>query len=461
MTRRLPLPLGPEHAVLGVAALAVGLLAGIDPRLAVAAAVGSTFVLVVLVDITAGLCVFAVLIFAEQVPALGGPALSFSKLAGLLLAVSWLAYLTTHGARGRNFMAVHGTFTLVLGAFLTWAALSTLWAESPIAGAGSVVRYSLNVLLFLIVFTAASTRSRALAVIVAFVAAATLSAIFGLVTPAQFDEGEGLTRFGGSVGEPNEFAALVGAALMLAAALAAAAVRAPALRLAAIGSAGLCTATMFLSLSRAALVALASGLLVAVAVAGRYRGAAAVVAVVIGVSGVTYFAVLAPPESRERVTYAEGGSGRTDIWTVGWRMVEDEPLRGIGAGNFQTTSVHYLLEPGAIERDEFIVDQPKVAHNIYLQVLAELGVVGLALFLAILGFSLVCALKAAKRFNAAGDGQMAIISRGLVVALVALLAADFFASEQHSKQLWLLLGLAPSLLAVAHASTPAPDWARA
>ncbi len=34
---------------------------------------------------------------------------------------------------------------------------------------------------------------------------------------------------------------------------------------------------------------------------------------------------LAPPEAQERVTKFEGGTGRTDIWTVGWRMVEAEP----------------------------------------------------------------------------------------------------------------------------------------
>jgi hypothetical protein len=33
---------------------------------------------------------------------------------------------------------------------------------------------------------------------------------------------------------------------------------------------------------------------------------------------------------------------------------------------------------------------------------------------------------------------------------VGILAADFFASEQFSKQLWLLLGLGPALLAMAY-----------
>ncbi len=99
---------------------------------------------------------------------------------------------------------------------------------------------------------------------------------------------------------------------------------------------------------------------------------------------VVYFGAFAPAEATERVTKIDGGTGRTDVWTVGWRMVEDHPVRGIGNGNFANTSVHYLLQPGSIVRDDFIVDTPKVAHNSYLEVLAELGVVGLVLFAIVL-----------------------------------------------------------------------------
>jgi hypothetical protein len=41
------------------------------------------------------------------------------------------------------------------------------------------------------------------------------------------------------------------------------------------------------------------------------------------------------------------------------------------------------------------------------------------------------------------------MSRAVFVALVGILAADFFVSQQFSKQLWLLLGLGPALLAIA------------
>jgi hypothetical protein len=44
---------------------------------------------------------------------------------------------------------------------------------------------------------------------------------------------------------------------------------------------------------------------------------------------------------------------------------------------------------------------------------------------------------------------MELISRAVFVGLIGILTADFFASEQFSKQLWLLLGLGPALLAMA------------
>ena len=133
-------------------------------------------------------------------------------------------------------------------------------------------------------------------------------------------------------------------------------------------------------------------------------------------------------------------------------MVQAHPVRGVGVGNFKSASIHYLLRPGALQRDEFIVDTPKVAHNTYLQVLAEEGVLGEVLFLSIIGFSLLSMLRAARIYERLGDSSMELLSRALLVALAGVLAADFFISDQFSKQLWLLLALGPALLAIAHSA---------
>src|SRR3712207_7409180 len=63
---------------------------------------------------------------------------------------------------------------------------------------------------------------------------------------------------------------------------------------------------------------------------------------------------------------SDEGTGRTDLWRVGWRMVLDHPL-GVGLDNFRGVSADYALSPGGIERINQFVDTPIVAHNTFLQ----------------------------------------------------------------------------------------------
>ena len=291
-------------------------------------------------------------------------------------------------------------------------------------------------------------REQLLWVVGALVVGAFLSACYGVITPQPADTSG---RLSGALGNANDTAAALVAGGALAAALSVAMRGKPILRLASAIVVPLCIFAVLLTLSRGGLVALAVSLITAVVMAGRRRGAAIAVTVCALLGTVLYFGVFASDVARERVTALDGGTGRGDIWTVGWRMVEDNSLKGVGAGNFPIASIHYLIEPGAIVRDDFIIDHPKVAHNTYLDMLAELGVVGLGLFLAIIGFSLWCAIRAIGFAERAEDRQVEVIARAMVVVLAGLLAADFFGSRQYSKQLWLLLALCPVLLEISRA----------
>ena len=130
-------------------------------------------------------------------------------------------------------------------------------------------------------------------------------------------------------------------------------------------------------------------------------------------------------------------------------MVEANPVAGVGSGNFRTVEARYVIASGTIERDDLILDKPYVAHNVYLHILAELGSVGLALFLAVLFLSLRCAMRAVQIFRRDGDESFEALGRALVVAILGILATDFFVSEQYNKQLWVLLAMCPALLAIA------------
>jgi O-antigen ligase len=309
-------------------------------------------------------------------------------------------------------------------------------------------------ILFLIVYTAIRERQHVKWLAWSWLGGATFATVPALLNPPQ-QEAELTTRIAGTIGDPNELAALLVAGTAFAVALTVVSKGNPLARIAAFGATFLFLFGIFYTVSRGGLVALGVAIVAAALMSGRYRLQATLAGVFIALFVVVYFADVASVDQRDRITTVQGGSGRSDIWKVGWRMVEAHPVNGVGSGNFPISSIHYLLvKPGAIERDEFIVDTPKVAHNSYLQVLAELGVVGLAMFLSIIGFAIWCALRAARWFGRVGDTQMEIVARAMVVALVGILAADFFITEQYGKQLWILLGLGPALLGIARRTYP-------
>lgn len=428
-------------------AASVGLLAGIDPRLAIAAALSLGFLLLVIGDLYVGLILFTLLNFAAQVPTVAGPGLSFAKIAGLLLAISWVATLATRNDAKSDFMSAHPVPTYVVVLFLSWAAVSQLWAEDSGEALTAFTRLALNAVLFLIIFTAVRTPNQAIGFVAAFVAGASLDALYGILFASS--DPASSSRLESSITNPNELATILVMALVLSFGLAVALKDIPLARLGALGAGALCTAGIFLTGSRGGLVALAVAVAAFLLVGARWRGRFLLVVAAVAVAGVGYFNYVASPEIRSHVSNVGSGTGRLDLWTVGWRMVEEEPLHGVGAGNFPVSSVHYLLEPGAIERADYIVGSPKVAHNTYLELWAELGIVGLALFLCVAGFCLLSALRAARSFARQGDARMEVIARAAFVALAALLAADFFGSRLANKEIWLLFGLAPALLAIA------------
>jgi O-antigen ligase len=448
VTARAELPIRVLAAGLAASVLLMGVLAGVDPALAIGLTLGLVLLIIAMASLTAGICLLAFLTFLETVLPAG--VLSISKVVGLVLVLSWFALITAGDRDQRERIFSPAGFLFVLISLVAWAAVSGVWAEDTGAAIDSATRYLPNAMLFLIVFAGVRTREQFLWVLGSLVAGAVVAALYGMVVGAPADDP---TRVG--IGNANETAASLVAGGTLAAALAFALTGKPVLRLLATIAVPLCVFAVFLTLSRGGLVALAASLVAAVFMAGPRRGVVTGVALAAVVAGVVYFGAFASVEARDRILEVEGGTGRTDIWKVGWRMVEDQPLRGVGAGNFPIASIHYLLEPGALLRDDFIVDNPKVAHNTYLNVLAELGVVGLALFLAVIAFSLWCAARALGAASLAGDRQLDVLARAMIVVLVGLLAADFFGSRQYSKQLWLLLSLCPALLAISRAELAA------
>jgi O-antigen ligase len=434
----------------GLAAL-LGLLAGVAPEYAIAAAVAIALLILIASDLAIGVTLFTGISFFETIPGLGGT--SVTKLVGLLLALAWLGNIATRPDAKRDFLRVYPRISAVLLIFLAWNGLSFTWSEHPAAAFDALSRLALNAILFLIVFTAIRTERDVIRVFWAFIIGASLATIVGVLTgsgPTPYGEA---ARISTTSDNANELASVLVASTALAMGLALISRRSPALRTVAFGAAVLSLAGIVLTVSRSGLIALFVAALAAVVFAGRWRPRVLVISGLVIASAVFYFAFLAPETARERViTSQQGGHSREDIWRVGWRMVEAHPVRGVGAGNFSTTTIHYLLiQPGLLRRSDLIVDTQKVAHNAYLQAWAETGVIGLALFLGVILGLLACSLKAIRRFERDGNLLMEVLTRAQLIACIGLLTSLFFSSDQFNKQLWLLLAMGPAMLAIAKA----------
>lgn len=464
MTARLQSVAWVPASAIALVSVAVGILVGIDPWMGVVAALGVAFLVLTFADLAAGLVVLVVVVFAESTP-LAGPALSFTKIVGLVLVLGWLARLATRPAASeRLIFNAHPAFTYVLATFLGWAVISVSWAASEGEALTEASTLLLVAILYVIVYTGIQTRRQAAWIIGGFVAGATGTAAYGLVVRPE-NAGANADRLVSTVQDPNFLAAFLVAGFVLAGAGFVASRSLPGIRLATVAAASLCLAAFFLTGSRGGLVAFGVALVAAVGFGGRWRGRALALALVLVAGTLAYYTLYAPDDIRERVASALQGEtgggdieqqeGRLTIWTIGWRMAQDNPVAGVGVGNFKEESPEYVLEPGTLYRTDRVIDDPAEAHNTYLHVLAELGVVGAALFLAIVGFSIASALKAARTFAKRDDWRMEVLARGLLVALAGILAANFFISSVSGKTLWLLLALGPAMLSVAQSDRAA------
>jgi len=440
-------------ALLLAMSAAVGLAAGIKPSIGVGLAVGAAFSLVTLSDVTAGLVLFTVLSFLDVLRGSGG-GVSFIKVAGLLLFASWYAQRLVGTARSQAAVAgIPGNLVFCVVALATWSAISVTWAESSGVAIASTLSYVLNMLLFPIVMVAIRRREHLYWVLAAFLVGAVISTAYGFLT---FGAGLNDGRLNGGIGDANEQAAVLVAAIPMAVALGRAMTR-PGLRYLSWAGGLFCLIGVFSTLSRGGLIALGCVMVAAVVFGGRWRSRAALLLAVTILGTVTYYFAIAPLTARQRVTMSTT-SGRSDIWRVGWRMVQAHPVTGVGSGNFQEAAIHYVQGIGTITNADIIVDVPHVAHNVYLELLADLGIPGLLAFVGVAAFSILAAAKAARRFEQEGDTTMELVARCQVLALVAFMSADFFLSGEFSKQLWLTFALSPAILALSRspADEPAP-----
>lgn len=130
--------------------------------------------------------------------------------------------------------------------------------------------------------------------------------------------------------------------------------------------------------------------------------------------------------------YEYDTGGRLYAWQAALELWRSHPVIGVGPGNFE------FLSPGIQERLGASFITPS-AHNTYLRVLAENGVVGLVSLVTPLIFAAVAMGRAGSKNNApwlTGDRLW------LTASLIALIANGLFIDSLHFRHLWLVFALA-------------------
>ena len=123
-----------------------------------------------------------------------------------------------------------------------------------------------------------------------------------------------------------------------------------------------------------------------------------------------------------RIWAANSGKTRSWDWWIGWEMFKDHPLTGVGLGNYKLNFVPYKAKFLATPRGasyDFYIPRAAQAHNEYVQIVAELGIIGI---IALLSFLVVIPLSIWIRLRTDRDEadrlDILLFASGIVAFLV-------------------------------------------
>jgi len=363
-------------------------------------------------------------------------ALSYTRLVGICVFIAWAAHVVLQ--RKKIYTTVSfKLFTLLFA----WASLSLLWAWDKDVALLRLQVFAQMLAFYLLVLNEVNNRRRLVVVVAVFVGSCVLAALLGLIDVG--GTADNLRRTLSEVQAANEYAFYVGIALLSSFLLYAFGPW----RLKVLAACAAAVGIVPVLAAGARMAFLAMGLaLVSVVLVGRRKWRLLIVGVI--AAGVLYSSFDIWKKSgimNEHIitrlsttaVLETRGSGRLDIWAVGLRLARENLLLGTGLDNFKVGFGTYLVETETVR----VIRPGRGAHNDYLQVLGDLGLVGLLLFLAVLlniGRRLVAIVRSDL------DAEAVLLATLVLGLLVFALSASLVDVFLWRKAYWLILALAAS-----------------
>jgi putative inorganic carbon (hco3(-)) transporter len=281
-----------------------------------------------------------------------------------------------------------------------------------------------------------------------------------VVTPGKPKPRRQWDRAQGPLNEPNRFAQVMIVLLPLALFMYRSG-RSTFARRAAAAAGGLILIGVLLTLSRGAVVTLVFMALVLIPLRWVRPSRVAVAAVlliallplvapaflarIISIADVTYLL----SDDPSRIRQADGAiRGRTTEMLSALHVFLDHPLVGVGPGQFAP----YYFEIYGQKSDVKFRDirRPRRAHTLYFEIAAELGIIGLTAFLAIVGM-LLRRLWQWRTYWLPRDREAADLASAFALSIMAYLVTAIFLHLSYQRYYWFLIALASAAVHVLRA----------
>lgn len=150
---------------------------------------------------------------------------------------------------------------------------------------------------------------------------------------------------------------------------------------------------------------------------------------------------MAPESAKERFStminpqteYDKNLGDRTQVWERGLKQFLKSPILGAGFSNFAE----------ADGRGKEAGDAWRTAHNSLLQVLVELGIVGLILFIKLIAGTIIKLRRLRKRLESMGHSSDLLgFMYSIETSLLVYFATAMFLSQAYNRQLYFIIAIA-------------------
>ncbi|MFT5873319.1 MAG: putative inorganic carbon (HCO3(-)) transporter, partial [Clostridium sp.] len=137
-------------------------------------------------------------------------------------------------------------------------------------------------------------------------------------------------------------------------------------------------------------------------------------------------------------------ASRLKLWKTAIMMIKEHPILGVGNGNFVTRYNEYVIKYKELKYFEY---QDYPAHNSYLKVQSELGIIGILSFLGVITIAL---FRIKKLYSTTMDKFHKPFYMGVMASMIAFIfmniSDNLFFVPKATTYFWFLLATVEALL---------------